>query len=118
MIVLTILFFKMHLETQIQADGIYFKYPPMISKKRFISKAEIANYEVRKYNPMREYGGHGIKKGRRIKHTGKAFTVSGRYGLQLYLTNGQKILIGTQRKEALKHAMEKMMNKDWEQNHG
>jgi hypothetical protein len=110
MVGLTILFYKMKLITLIKPDGIYFRYPPMINKERFISKAEISKYKIRKYHPSREYSGHGVKRGRR--KTGRAYTVSGRIGLQLYLSNGQKILIGTHRKEALKHAMEKMISKD------
>jgi hypothetical protein len=112
MVGLTIMFYKMRLVTQIKSDGIYFKYLPFINKERFISKEEIKNYEVRKYNPNREFGGHGVKKQRRMRNSGKSYTVSGRLGLQLYLTNDEKILIGTHRKEALKHAMDKMMNND------
>ena len=110
MIGLTVLFYKMRLVTYIKPDGIYFIYPPMINKERFISKAEISKYEIRKYHPSKEYSGHGVKRGRR--KTGRAYTVSGRTGMQLYLINGQKILIGTHRKEAIKHAMEKMISND------
>jgi len=108
MVGLTILFYSMKLITQIKSDGIYIKYPPIISKERFYSKAEIDKYEIRKYHPNREYSGHGVKRGKR--KSGRAYTVSGRLGLQLYLTGGQKMLIGTQRKEAIKYAMEKMLN--------
>jgi len=111
MIGLTILFYKMKLITQVNPDGIYFRYPPIISKERFTSKAEISKYEIREYKANREFKGHGIKRGRRFKQLGKAYTVSGRLGLQLYLTNGEKILLGTQRAEALKYAMDKMMGK-------
>ncbi|MCD4695154.1 MAG: hypothetical protein K8S16_02850 [Bacteroidales bacterium] len=110
MVGLTILFYKMKLITQIKANGIYIKYPPMINKERLISKAKIKSYEIRKYHPSREYGGHGVKKGHR--KAGRAYTVSGRIGLQLHLTNGEKVLIGTHRKEAIKYAMDKMISND------
>ena len=110
MVGLTILFYSMKLITQIKNDGIRIKYKPLMSKERFYSKAEITKYEIRKFNPKREYGGHGAKRGKR--RSGRAYTVSGRLGLQLYLTNGDKVLIGTKRKEAIKYAMEKMMNKE------
>ena len=71
MVGLTILFYKMRLETQIKPDGIYFRYPPMVSKERFILKTEIDKYEIRKYNPNREYRGHGVKKG--LRKAGKAY---------------------------------------------
>ena len=110
MVGLTILFYKMKLITHIKSDGIYIKYPPIISKERFYSKAEIEKFKIRKYHPNREYSGHGVKRGKR--KSGRAYTVSGRLGLQLYLTGGQKVLIGTHRKEAIKYAMDKMMSND------
>jgi len=110
MVGLTILFYKMKLITKITPDGIYFRYPPIINKERFISKTEIDKYEIRKYFPKKDYGGHGVKRGKR--KTGKAYTVSGHIGLQLYLTSGQKVLIGTHRKEAIKYTMDKMMGND------
>lgn len=113
MVGLTILFYSMKLTTRIKSDGIFIKYYPLMSKERFYSKATIEKYEIRKFNPKREYGGHGAKRGKRgKKKSGRSYTVSGRLGLQLYLRSGDKILIGTQRKEAIKYAMEKMMNKD------
>ena len=108
MVGLTILFYSMKLTTQIKSSGISIKYYPLMSKERFYSKAEIEKYEIRKFNPKREYGGHGAKRGKR--KSGKAYTVSGRLGLQLFFSNGEKVLIGTKRKEAIKYAMEKMMN--------
>lgn len=110
MVGLTILFYVMKLTTQIKTDGISIKYHPFMRKEQFYSKAQIKKYEIRKFNPKREYGGHGAKKGKR--KSGKSYTVSGRLGLQLYLREGDKVLIGTQRKEAIKYAMEKMMNND------
>jgi len=112
---LTILFYKMKLITEIREDGIYYRYPPMIMKFRIIKPDIIENYEIRKYKPIQEYGGWGIKtnglKTKRQKF-GTAYNVSGNIGLQLQLFYGKKILFGTQRGDALKHAMDKMMSKD------
>ncbi len=110
MVVLTILFYSMKLTTIIKSDGISTKYYPLMRKELFYAKATIKKYEIRKFNPKREYGGHGAKRGKR--RSGKSYTVSGRLGLQLYLTSGDKVLIGTKRHEAIKYAMEKMMNKN------
>lgn len=115
MIGLTILFYKMKLITEIREDGIYYRYPPMIMKFRMIKPDNIEKYEIRKYKPIKEYGGWGIKtnglKTKRQKF-GTAYNVSGNIGLQLQLSHGKKILFGTQRGNALKHAMDKMMSKD------
>jgi hypothetical protein len=111
MIGLTLLFYKMQLVVNIRTDGIYLRYPPFVNKEKFIPKETIDRYEVRKYNPNREFRGHGVKKGL-IKNSGRAYTVSGNKGLQLYLKSGEKVLIGTQRKEAILYAMDKMMNSE------
>ncbi len=99
-------FFSMKLEVEIDEEGIHYKYFPLISKMKMISKGEIQRYEIRKYKPILDYGGWGIK--RKFKW-GRAYNVSGNIGLQLYLTNGKKILFGTQRSQAIKYAMDEMM---------
>lgn len=99
-------YFSLKLEVWIDQDGIHYRFSPLIFKNRFISKVEIQRYEIRKYSPIFDYGGWGIKK--RFKW-GKAYNVSGNIGLQLYLTNGKKVLFGTQRSQAIRYAMEEMM---------
>ena len=109
---LSVLFIKMNLITEIRNDGIYIKYPPLINKFKIIKPDSIEKFEVRKYNAFREYGGYGIKgmkHKRRSRSKGIAYNVSGNIGLQLYLNDGKKILIGTQRSEAIRYAMDKMM---------
>ncbi len=105
---LTILFYSMKLVVEIRSDGIYYRYPPMIMKFRRIGRDEIERLETREYKPLKEYGGWGIKVG--SKGAGRAYNVKGNLGLQLYLRNGSKILIGTQRRAAIGDAANKMMN--------
>ncbi|HZL08868.1 MAG TPA: DUF6141 family protein [Prolixibacteraceae bacterium] len=100
------LFFSMKLEVSVDKDGIHYRFSPLISKTKLILKEEIHRFEIRKYSPILDYGGWGIKK--RFKW-GRAYNVSGNIGLQLYLKNGRKVLFGTQRSQALMYAMEKMM---------
>ena len=109
---LTFLFYKMKLIVEIRADGIYYLYPPMIRKFRNIPPESIESYKVREYKPIREYGGWGIKnhgKPRKRRKYGSAYNVSGNIGLQLYLKDGKKVLFGTQRSDAIKYAMAKLM---------
>ena len=103
------LMFKMKLIVKVTDEGILYSYPPLIHKEKIISKTEIENFSIRKYKPIIEYGGYGIRVSRR--NSGKAFNVSGKIGMQLYLKNGKKVLFGTQRAEAFKYAMDKMMGK-------
>ena len=93
------LFIFSKLVTQIRHNGIYVKFFPFhLSFKRYpwenISKAYI-----RKYSPILEYGGWGLRYG--IFGAGKAFNVSGNQGLQLEFLNHKKLLIGTQKPEKL-----------------
>lgn len=94
------------LRTKIEKDGIYVRYFPYKKKWEKISVSGIHSYRLRKYRPYREYGGYGIKDRRR---SGKAYIISGRTGLQLHLKNGKRILIGTQKKQAIIYAMDKVM---------
>lgn len=108
MIGITALFLYMKLITEVDKDGIHFRYPPLINKKKSIFKAEIDSYQIREYNPIKEYGGWGVKQS--SKKWGKAYNVSGKTGMQLILKNGTKVLFGTQRGDAFKSAVSRMMN--------
>jgi len=100
-----IMFRLQKLELVVSEREVSFRYPPAIRKWKRITPGEIDSWEVVTYHPIGSYGGWGIK--RRNKND-KCYTVSGKLGLRLKLVNGKTILIGTQRKEALIHAMAKL----------
>ncbi len=102
-----LLFKRMKLVTEITSKGLLFRYPPFILKYKVVLKEEIEKYEIRKYNPIREYSGWGIRYS--WAKSGRAYNVKGNIGLQLYMFNGKKILFGTQRGDAMLRAMQKMM---------
>ena len=104
-ILLLFTFSRLYLE--IREDGIYFRFPPFVRKWRKIHRDEIEKYTVGKYNPIGEYGGYGVR--RSYGRHGKAYNVSGNLGLRLTLRNGKVVLFGTQRKQALEYAMQKLM---------
>ena len=104
----TWLTFSMRLITEVTGEGLRYRFPPLIYKVKIIPKSMIADYQVRKYNPIGEYGGWGLRSG--IFGKGRAYNVKGNMGLQLRLQDNKKILFGTQRPEALKAAMDNMMN--------
>jgi len=105
---LLILFFVMKLEVFIDKVGIHYRFFPLIWKTETLKQDEKDEYKVRKYNPIGEYGGWGIKSGL-SKNVGKAYNVSGNMGLQLILTNDKKVLFGTQKAQSILFAMETMM---------
>ncbi len=100
------LVFASRLKTKITSRGLFVAYPPIYRKWRQLAPEAIDHYELRKYKAKREYGGYGVRRRRR---SGQAYIVSGNIGLQLHLKNGKKLLIGTQKKQAVESAMKKMM---------
>ena len=61
---------------------------------------------VRQYSPIIEYGGWGLRFG--IFGKGTAFNVSGNKGLQLEFINNKKLLIGTNKPDALTETLIKL----------
>jgi len=106
---IAILFFVARLKTRITNEGLFVSFPPLINKWKKYDPNEIENYKLRTFKAKREYGGYGIKRSRKY---GQSYTVSGSIGLQLYLNNGKKLLIGTQKKQAIEHAMGKLMDEE------
>ena len=102
-LVFTILFLIIRLETQIRKDGVYVKFFPLHLKFRHFSWDQLSKCYVRKYSPMAEYGGWGLRFG----FGGKAYNISGNQGLQLEFKNKKTLLIGTQRPEELNEALQK-----------
>lgn len=97
------------LKTKITYDGIFITFPPLKRKLYKIKVHEIDWFEIRKYRAKREFGGYGFRSRRT---SGQAYTVSGNIGLQLYLKNGKKLLIGTQKKQSIDFAMCKIVGEN------
>lgn len=106
-----IFFFK--LTTRIDEKGIHYKFFPFHLKFRSIHWKDINTASVRNYDPIGEYGGWGLKGGAFWNSgKGKCINVSGDVGIQLELTNGKKLLIGTQKKFDAKKVLETYTNKN------
>ena len=91
-IALPVLLYSIRLVTEVRSDGLYLRFFPFhLSYERFPIDG-IRSYEAITYSPLREYGGWGIRYG----WNGKAYNVSGNQGIQLELSEGKRILIGTQ----------------------
>ena len=96
------LFFFARLVTKVRDDGIYICFFPFHWAFRRIAFTEVKQSKVRTYRPIREFGGWGIRYGR----TGKAYNVSGDRGVEIELSNGNRLLIGSQRAEELWRAIQ------------
>ncbi|MCX6267561.1 MAG: hypothetical protein NTW16_09425 [Bacteroidetes bacterium] len=91
-VLIALMFGFAKLTTLIDDKGIAWRFFPFQFKFRRVDWDKLDSFEVISYNPIRDYGGWGI----RTNKTGKAYNVFGDKGLQLRLKNGEKVLIGTQ----------------------
>ncbi len=99
-----LLFVLVKLETKVQEDGIYVRFFPFIPKFKFYPWETISVAVVRKYSPLMEYGGWGVRWGR----NGTAYNVKGNKGLQLKFKNGNALLIGTQKPDELQKILNQL----------
>ena len=91
------LMFFARLKTKVTDDGVSILFHPFINKPKTFKWENIKEAYVRKYRPIWEYGGWGI----RYRWSGRAYNTSGNMGLQLIMNSGKKILIGTHKPEEL-----------------
>ncbi|MGJ8743066.1 hypothetical protein [Polaribacter sp.] len=108
LILASILFiFIIKLTTRIDEKGIHYQFFPFHFSLKLIPWNEISSAKVRSYDPIGEYGGWGLKGGAFWnKSKGEAINISGDIGIQLKLTNGKKLLIGTLKKEEAKRVLQ------------
>lgn len=91
------------LETFVDGKGITVRYYPFMIKFKEILAEEIDSFRIRKYSPLVEFGGWGI----RFSLNGKrAYNAIGNIGMQLELKDSSSILIGTCKPDEFRKAME------------
>jgi len=105
-----LLFLKIKLKTRVDEKGIYYQYFPLHLSYKLITWKSMSKCYTRKYDGISEFGGWGIKFSFNI-NKGKSFTTKGNIGLQIELTNGNKILIGTQKEEELQRVLNSYQDK-------
>jgi hypothetical protein len=94
-------FIKLELITEVRDHELAIRFRGLFVR-RVIPLAEIMHYEARTYRPIREYGGWGVRWGA----AGMAYNVSGNRGVDLRLTNGKSLMIGSQRPEEFALALQ------------
>lgn len=110
--IITFLQARKKLVVIIDKEGIHYRFPMRIRKEKLIEKEQILGYDVGKYGPFK-YGTWSLSKGSfYMMDRGIAYKIKGNTGLRLYLADGRDLLIGTQRPEAMKRAMRKLMNEN------
>lgn len=80
---------------------VWFGWVP--TYRRFVAAGAIRRIEVVTYRPLLDYGGWGIRTGRDGE---RALNARGNRGVRLELSDGTRLMIGSQRPEALALAIE------------
>ena len=99
--VIVALLISSKLTTVVDAAGVHVRYFPFLRKT--FPLGDIVATTARSYDPM-EYGGWGVRgfPGR----YGWAYIVRGNRGVELEFTNGNRLMLGSQRAEELARAIE------------
>lgn len=108
LVAIYVFIFSHLLEVKVDNGGIYYRFVPYFSRQRYIRWEELEKYWVRKYQPIAEYGGWGLRV--TFKKSGKAYNIQGDKGLQLVFKNGKRLLLGTQRAIELDKVLSKIKN--------
>jgi len=94
------------LETEVRTDGLYVRYFPFHRRFKKFGAEDLSECFARKYRPILEYGGWGIRCGWK---GGRAYNVSGNEGAQLVFKNGKRLLIGSKEANELEAAIRSVM---------
>jgi len=118
-LIVFLIIFSLRLKIKIDENGISYQFSPIHLKPRIIEWSELSKCYVRKYSPISEYGGWGIRGVQRkgfwdFRKRGMAYNVKGDMGIQLMFKDEGKLLIGTQHPEkaemVIKNYIHKMDN--------
>ena len=89
------------LRTDVHDDAVYVRYFPFHAKPRRLPYGDIQSCAARTYDPIREYGGWGL---RGSAHD-RAWNMRGKQGVQLVFHDGTRLLLGSQHAETLADAI-------------
>jgi hypothetical protein len=101
---LPLFLFVFRLKVEVNSEAVRLRMFPIWS--RTIPLSTIRECRPRTYRPLLEYGGWGL---RFALGRGWAYTVSGKRGVQLTLTRGRPVLIGSNQPEQLAAAIDAAM---------
>ncbi|TVZ25442.1 hypothetical protein JM83_0354 [Gillisia sp. Hel_I_86] len=100
-------FFMLELRTKIDPIGITATFHPISFFSKHYNWSQIDKVYVRKYAPLTEYGGWGI----RGLGEAKAYNVAGNYGIQIVTKKKKRFLIGTQRPQDAEQVLKRYTEK-------
>ena len=102
---LPLFMYSIGLDTEVRDCGVCIRFRPFHQEWVVFGFDSIRKAEASTYSPLRDYGGWGIRYGRK----GKAYNVSGDKGVLLMLTDGKNVLIGSKNHEVLCSAITEIL---------
>jgi len=97
-LVLVVIILLLHMTTEVTPSDLRVWFGWLPTYRRSVPIESIRSVEVVTYRPIAEYGFWGIRSGRDGE---RALIARGNRGVRLELTDGSKLLIGSQRPELL-----------------
>jgi len=94
------------LVTEVRPDGVYVLFHPLHRSPRHFPVPTIEKSETMTYRPIRDFGGWGIRHGRK----GRAYNVYGNRGAYLTLIDGKRVLIGSQKADILADSIQSLID--------
>jgi hypothetical protein len=92
------------LQIEVTNRGLFVRFYPFHRKTRQIDLDGVIAVYAATYRPIREYGGWGVRVGRRSR----CYNVSGEEGVRIEYANGFHVMLGTQRAEELEAAIQRI----------
>lgn len=105
-IIFPLFFYSLKMITEVRKEGLYIRFYPFHFSFRFFPIETIQKYEVSTYNPIRDYGGWGIRYGLK----GTAYNAKGNRGVLFeFVEKGKvkKLMVGSQTPEKLSAAIDR-----------
>ncbi|WP_432410220.1 hypothetical protein [Rasiella sp. SM2506] len=106
----SVVLFTTKLKTRIDEKGIHYGFAPFQKKLRTASWQQIEKVYIRKYKPLREYGGWGYKYS--LKGNGKVYNTKGNMGIQIVFKDHSKTLVGTQEPDVAQKVIDNYISKN------
>jgi hypothetical protein len=105
-LVLVVIILLLHMTTEVTPSDLRVWFGWLPTYRRSVPIESIRSIEVVTYRPIAEYGFWGIRSGRDGE---RALIARGNRGVRLELTDGSKLLIGSQKPELLAAALDRSL---------
>jgi hypothetical protein len=96
------LLYFIKLEWKFTESDFRYRFFPFIIKERIIPYSDIQSMSVMKINPIMEFGGWGLRRGK----LGKAYTTDGNLIIHFELNSGQKLNFTVKNKAEVERAIQ------------